>query len=344
MNLIDRYVRAVGDNLPRGQRDDILRELTDSIHSRFEDEEATLGRPLVEAEEVAILRAYGHPMAVAARYRGDDRSVTFGGRLIGPELFPTYMKVLTANVVITLLVVAIIWVAGENGIVSAFAGAIVPIAIQFSIVTAIFVWIDRRWIRDPEGWDPRTVNSMGPDVDVSTLDGLAVQLIGKEHTRAVAVTTSVLEFGLLAIVLTIWLAIGVPDADRRLGARTWLGGRLSGGDRGHRVRPAHPGRQSHPADLDAIPRRRARVRRRRDASSSASGRWPSAAGSSSPTRRRPRPTMVELTEMINTIVRISVAATVVLTVITTGLEFRRLVRMRTRTCGYAGSIGLMSWK
>ena len=38
-------------------------------------------------------------MAVAARYRGDERSVTFGGRLIGPELFPTYMKVLAVNVV-----------------------------------------------------------------------------------------------------------------------------------------------------------------------------------------------------------------------------------------------------
>ena len=71
--------------------------------------------------------------------------------------------------------------------------------------------MDRRWLRDPDGWDPRTVNSMGPDVDVSTLDGLAVQLIGKQHTRAVAVTTSVLEIGLLALALTFWLAIGLPE-------------------------------------------------------------------------------------------------------------------------------------
>ena len=71
--------------------------------------------------------------------------------------------------------------------------------------------MERRWLRDPDGWDPRTVNSMGPDVDVSTLDGLAVQLIGKQHTRAVAITTSVLEIGLLAIALTAWLAIGLPE-------------------------------------------------------------------------------------------------------------------------------------
>jgi len=327
MNLIDRYVRAVGDNLPRGQRDDILRELTDSIHSRFEDEEGTLGRPLVESEEVAILRSYGHPMAVAARYRGDDRSVTFGGRLIGPELFPTYMKVLTANVVITLIVVAIIWVAGEGGLLSAFAGAIVPIAIQFSIVTAIFVWIDHRWIRDLDGWDPRTVNSMGPDVDVSTLDGLAVQLIGKEHTRAVAVTTSVLEFGLLAIGLTIWLAIGVPA---QIGI--WVPG-PGWAD----VYPAATAVIVIALLIPVVNLIRPSWTRFRvaghvfvDVASIALGLWSLALGSwillSDPTTATPD--HVELTEMVNTIVRISIAATVVLTVITTGLEFRRLVRMR----------------
>ena len=36
-------------------------------------------------------------------------------------------------------------------------------------------------------------------------------MIGKQHTRAVAVTTSVLEIGLLAIALTFWFAIGLPE-------------------------------------------------------------------------------------------------------------------------------------
>ncbi len=161
---------------------------------------------------MAILKEFGHPMAVAARYRGDERSVTFGGRLIGPELFPIYMKVLTVNVVITLIVVAITFLAGGNTIWSGVYGAFVPLAIQFAIVTAIFIVIDRRWVRDPEGWDPRTVSSMGPDVDVSTLEGLAVQLIGKEHTRAVSITTSIVEFAFIAIALAVWLAFGVPES------------------------------------------------------------------------------------------------------------------------------------
>ena len=114
MTLVDRYLGAVKDNLPRAQRDDIIEELEDSLRSRMEDEAATRGRPLTEAEEAAILKEFGNPMAVAARYRGDERSVTFGRRLIGPELFPTYMKVLTVNVVITLVIGAVVLFARRH--------------------------------------------------------------------------------------------------------------------------------------------------------------------------------------------------------------------------------------
>ena len=79
MTLVDRYLRAVRDYLPRGQQDDIINELSDNLQSRIEDEDAARGRPLAETEEAAILKEFGHPMAVAARYRGDERSVTFGG-------------------------------------------------------------------------------------------------------------------------------------------------------------------------------------------------------------------------------------------------------------------------
>jgi hypothetical protein len=210
MTLIVRYLSAVRDHLPRGEQDDIINELSDNLRSRFEDEEAARGRPLQEEEEVAILKEFGHPMAVAARYRGDERTATFGRRLIGPELFSIYMKVLVLNVAVTVIIGLIALVAGAT-LWSGFAGILVPLAIQFMIVTAIFVWIDRRWVRDPDGWDPRTVNSMGPDIDVSTLDGLAVQLLGKEYTRSVSVAASVLEIGVFAILLTVALNIGLPE-------------------------------------------------------------------------------------------------------------------------------------
>ena len=90
------------------------------------------------------------------------------------------MKVLAVNVAITVLIGAIAVVAGAT-IWPGFAGILVPLAIQFMIVTAIFVVIDRRWIRDPDGWDPRTVTATGPDIDVTTLDGIADQLLGKAY-------------------------------------------------------------------------------------------------------------------------------------------------------------------
>ena len=211
MTLVDRYLGAVKDNLPRAQRDDIIEELEDSLRSRMEDEAAAKGRPLTEAEEAAIIKSFGNPMAVAARYRGDDRSVTFGRRLIGPELFPTYLKVLTVNVVVTLIIGAVVLIAGGT-IASTFPGILVPLLIQFGVVTGIFMAIDRRYVLNPDAWDPRTVSSIGSNVDVTTLDGLADQLIGPTAGKVVKVTTSVVEFAFIAIALTVWLAVGLPES------------------------------------------------------------------------------------------------------------------------------------
>ena len=154
MTLIDRYLRAVRDHLPRGQQDDIITELSDNLHLALRDEEAAAAGRL-KSRPGRDPQGLRHPMAGRGALSRRRAPVTFGGRLIGPELFPAYMKILAVNVIITLLIAAIALVAGAT-IWSGFAGILVPLAIQFKIVTAIFIWIDRRWIRDPDGWDPRT--------------------------------------------------------------------------------------------------------------------------------------------------------------------------------------------
>ncbi len=335
MTLIERYVRAVRDSLPRAQQDDIINELSENLHARFEDEEAARGRPLTEDDEIAILKAFGHPMAVAARYRGDERSVTFGRRLIGPELFPTYMKVLGVNVAITLLIGVIALVASVQ-IWPGFLGVLVPLAIQFVCVTAIFVVIDARWVRDPDGWDPRTISSMGPDVDVSTLDGLAVQMIGKEHSRAVAVTTSILEIGLLAVALVVWRAIGLPD-----GSGSWSrgpAGRISSTP----ITVVIVGSLLTPVVTLIRPtwtRFRIAAHIAIDAATIVIGAVSLALGSwvvlidpaTATTDQR------SLAELVNGIVRFSIAGTIVLTAINLALEVRRLVRFDA-TRGAASSV------
>jgi hypothetical protein len=324
MTLVDRYLRAVRDGLPRGQQDDIINELSDSIHSRIEDEESGLGRPLTENELVTLIRSFGHPMAVAARYRGDERTLTFGRQLIGPELFPIYLKILALNLGITLIFLAIVFLA-EGPIGSGMAGWFTPFAIQFVAVTAIFVAVDRVWLRDPN-WDPRKVTSTGSDLDLSSLDGIASQLIGKHHTRSVAITSSVLEIGLLGIALAVWLAIGMPERLAFLapgpgwrdlfvpitalivGALlipvvnlvrpSWTRFRVAG----HVV-----------IDVGTIVV---------GLVSLGLGNWVLLVDPATAPADAPR-----LVDLVNTIVRVSVAGTIVLTAITAGLEVRRFVRM-----------------
>jgi hypothetical protein len=324
MNLVERYLRAVRDHLPRDQQDDIINELSDSIHSRIEDEETAKGRPLVEAEEVALLREIGHPLAVAARYRGDERSLAFGRQLIGPELFPTYLKILALNFAVTLIVLAIVAIAA-GGLWAGIGSLITPIAIQFLAVTAIFIAVDRYWLRDPN-WDPRKVTSTGSDIEIGSLDGIADQLIGKHYSRIVPITAAMLEIGILGIALAAWLAIGVPE---RIGPLvpgpgwhdlygvvtaviaaellipvlnlvrpTWIRFRIAG----------HAAIYAAIIVVGAI--------------SLSLGNWVMLADPASAP-----PDAGDLVGLINGIIRVSIAATIVLTAINLALEVRRFTRM-----------------
>src|SRR5215472_6382042 len=111
MELLDRYLKAVAKALPGAQREDILRELSEDIRSEMEEKESELGHPLTEAEQEAVLRQRGNPLLLAARYRQDQRTVAFGRQLIGPVLFPFYIRVLSFNLGLTFAVIATIFMA-----------------------------------------------------------------------------------------------------------------------------------------------------------------------------------------------------------------------------------------
>ena len=85
--LIDRYLHNVRLSLSSPRRDDIVRELAEDIRTQVADREAGLGRDLTEAEQDAVLKQFGHPLALATRY-GPQRHV------IGPALFPVYWMAL----------------------------------------------------------------------------------------------------------------------------------------------------------------------------------------------------------------------------------------------------------
>lgn len=99
MELIERYLQAVKFALPQAQRDDIIKELRDSILSQIEEKEAELGRTLTEQEQVDLLKKMGSPMHLASRYRKQQS-------LIGATMFPIYWKVLKLSLGLALLVLA----------------------------------------------------------------------------------------------------------------------------------------------------------------------------------------------------------------------------------------------
>ena len=163
MEILDRYLKTVASALPLAQRYDIVRELSENIHSEIEDKESELGRPLTEAEVEAIIKRHGHPLVVASRYRQDQRSFSFGRQLIGPTVFGFYTKVLSFNLGLTSLVILVIFtalLAGGQSVTfnDAIATVFYQLLIQFAIVTFIFMAIDKHLTKYPDRWDPRKPN------------------------------------------------------------------------------------------------------------------------------------------------------------------------------------------
>jgi len=158
MDLMDRYLAAIGVLLPVRQRQDISAELRDALMTRAEEREAELGRPLTVDDEVALLRDFGHPLAVAARY-GQQQY------LVGPELYPHYafaLKALLAFIALSAVIVGVQAQAlspGQPGpaLVAAlrvlWQGSISAVGVLTLIAIALQRWNIRLKVLDE--WNPR---------------------------------------------------------------------------------------------------------------------------------------------------------------------------------------------
>src|ERR1700761_210212 len=87
MNLLERYLQAVGQYLASASRQDVLAELRVNLQAEMDARAEEKEGPLTESEVAAILKAHGRPMLVAARYLPQRY-------LIGPEVFPFYLLTL----------------------------------------------------------------------------------------------------------------------------------------------------------------------------------------------------------------------------------------------------------
>jgi hypothetical protein len=197
MQLLDRYLHALKTYLPKAQQRDIVAELSDSILSDVEEQEALLGRTLNRDEEVALLKKYGHPLLAAGRYLPQQH-------LIGPALYPYYwfaLKIVTAFLVLGNVAVAVVsgFMSRDPAeIAGNLLGNVVSAVIfGIGIVTVGFALLERSQVRVRllDNWDPAALPA------VSGVDAERVPL--SESVFGVI-------FG--ALFLLYWLA--VPPFDQ----------------------------------------------------------------------------------------------------------------------------------
>jgi len=100
MELIDRYIYAIGQALPESRRDEITRELRANILDKLEAISEEQGRKPSEAEVAAVLKALGHPQKVAGSFSTTQQ-------LVSAELFPVYKKALHYGLILVFILALI---------------------------------------------------------------------------------------------------------------------------------------------------------------------------------------------------------------------------------------------
>ena len=158
MDLIERYVKAVSRRLPEKRRADVELELRSAIMDALDARGGT-----TDDDVAAVLLELGDPAEVAAGYHPS------GEYLIGPELYPSYRRVVAQGMAIA-VAIAGLWLAVRLVIGAASpmeAGDEVWNALELAFravvgtligVTATFVVFQRigvtKSLTKPE-WDPR---------------------------------------------------------------------------------------------------------------------------------------------------------------------------------------------
>ena len=158
MKPLDSYLQTVRFWLPKGQRDDIIAELSEDIRSQMDEREAELGRPLTDPDVQAILERWGHPLRVAERYLPNTY-------LIGPVLFPLYRLALTIVSILYLGPWLLVWLGlaffspsyrdAHPGLSPLVSWWLLGLHL-FTAITVAFAFVERfrpAWI---ERWPPRT--------------------------------------------------------------------------------------------------------------------------------------------------------------------------------------------
>lgn len=178
MDLINLYVKEVGQRLPAASREDIEKEIRTLIDDTLEDESQTSGRPVDQQMIVDVLKRMGSPEKMAASYLPERY-------LIGPRLFPSYLTTLK----IVLAIVSILAVTGlavsagissRDGIgfaemlgevISGVFGAVFQAAAIVTLVFAMIEYFQPDIKLSEDNWDPKAMKPQTDAERVSLVGG-----------------------------------------------------------------------------------------------------------------------------------------------------------------------------
>jgi len=159
------------------------------------------------------LQQHGHPLLVAERYQTNQGRLVFGRQLIGPALFPWYVKVLSfvmgISVPLSLLVQIVL---GLNGVPMTVDGIltrlVLQIVVQFAIITAIFAGVQQtlpmfRWNEERRPERPAA--------------GRAGQSVPRSESIAQIIVNLVVLSWFWAVIESPSLLVGTTVANYRLG-------------------------------------------------------------------------------------------------------------------------------
>lgn len=165
MQLIERYVTAVGRRLPRKRRAEIQDELRATLLDALEQGG---DRAASEDDVVAAIRRLGPPQRVAASY------YPAGQYLIGPELYPIFRRVTALLLSLLPLGMALafavsLWVDPPAYLGARFADwvgmTLEAVLVSLGVLVVAFALVQRLEVRpQPEGgdWDPRRLPAVRP--------------------------------------------------------------------------------------------------------------------------------------------------------------------------------------
>jgi hypothetical protein len=160
--LIKQYSIEVGKYLPAKDRKDIVREIYSTLTDTFEDQSGPSGG--TEEDAFALLTKNGHPRRKAASYLPPRY-------LIGPELFPTFARIvrivliaIAASIIGSMILSAFISQGQEVAVWELIANiiesSITGVASAFGIIVLVFIIIEKvnagpKIVKEMEDWTPK---------------------------------------------------------------------------------------------------------------------------------------------------------------------------------------------